>query len=115
VPEPLQAGVFNYILAMVLDDPNAQSIFIVGERVKARCRTRPVATAPASGRFFEFTGWGVIKSLCKKVRFAPLEQYGNACVAMANLDNDPNLTGQRWAPSGSEFIHLKMSADNPIC
>jgi hypothetical protein len=46
------------------------------------------------------------------VRFAPLEQYGNACVAMANLDNDPNLTGQRWAPSGSEFIHLKMSADN---
>jgi hypothetical protein len=31
---------------------------------------------------------------------------------MANLDNDPSLTGQRWAPSGSEFIHLKMSADH---
>jgi hypothetical protein len=41
-----------------------------------------------------------------------IEQHGNARVAMAHLDNDSCLPGQLRASSGSEFTHLKASADN---
>jgi len=33
---------------------------------------------------------------------------------MANLDNDPSLASQRSASSGSDFTHLKASADNQV-